>query len=130
MECNYLTDECGTSSQSDVVDGCPVIIDETGLPCGEISGLEILDEFRDLYKKRIQNIDYDNENSGEEKIEIMTEWIRDLDEQNTMLVKTVKELEIAACCRVKILENKLRETSDILSDNMTQVGKTSQEVIL
>ncbi|KAF7990025.1 hypothetical protein HCN44_008699 [Aphidius gifuensis] len=136
MQCNEFIGDCGassttttTTSTNDVVDGCPVVINKTGLPCGEISGLEILDEFRELYKARIKNIDKHDDKSSELKIKIMTEWIRDLDEQNTMLVKTVKELEDAACSRVKVLEHKLQETSGILSNSMTQIGKPSQDTL-
>lgn len=131
MQCNEFIGDCGasTTTTTDDGDGCPVVINETGTRCGEISGLEILDEFRELYKARIKNIDQQDDKSSELKIKIMTEWIRDLDEQNTMLVKTVKELEDAACSRVKVLEHKLQETSGILSSSMSQIGKPSQEVI-
>jgi hypothetical protein len=56
----------------------------------------------------------------------MTDWVEDLGEQNKMLVKTVHELEQAAIYRVKLLENKLQETSTLISHNMSQSDKSEE----
>jgi len=54
------------------------------------------------------------------KLQIMNDWIKDLGEQNTMLVHTVEDLEQAACNRVKMLEEKLKQSSQIVADNLTR----------
>lgn len=54
------------------------------------------------------------------KLQIMSDWIKDLGEQNTMLVHTVEDLEQAACNRVKLLEEKLKQSSQIVVDNLTR----------
>lgn len=59
----------------------------------------------------------------------MTDWIKDLGDQNTMLVQTVQDLEEAACSRVKLLEEKLKQSSQIVEDNLTRPNN-SEEVRL
>lgn len=54
------------------------------------------------------------------KLQVMSDWIKDLGEQNAMLVYTVEDLEQAACSRVKLLEEKLRQSSQIVVDNLTR----------
>ncbi|CAL1676645.1 unnamed protein product [Lasius platythorax] len=102
---------------------CQAIDEGTGEPCGETEGLRILDEFRKLYEGRIEKIE--RESGGESdrvsmKLQIMSDWIKDLGEQNTMLVHTVEDLEQAACNRVKLLEEKLKQSSQIVVDNLTR----------
>lgn len=53
----------------------------------------------------------------------MTDWIKDLGEQNTMLVHTVEDLEQTACSRVKLLEEKLKQSqmiADIAGPNYSE----------
>lgn len=57
----------------------------------------------------------------------MSDWIKDLGDQNTMLVQTVQDLEQAACNRVKLLEEKLKQSSQIVEDNLTR-SNNSEEV--
>lgn len=45
------------------------------------------------------------------KITLQQDWIRDLTQQNEMLVQTVEELELEATDRVAMLEEKLRNTA-------------------
>ncbi|XP_025268195.1 rootletin isoform X2 [Camponotus floridanus] len=102
---------------------CQATDESTGEPCGETEGLRILNEFRKLYESRIEKID--RESGGESdrvsmKLQIMSDWIKDLGEQNTMLVHTVEDLEQAACNRVKLLEEKLKQSSQIVVDNLTR----------
>jgi len=54
------------------------------------------------------------------KLQVMSDWIKDLGEQNAMLVHTVEDLEQAACSRVKLLEEKLKQSSQIVVDNLTR----------
>lgn len=60
------------------------------------------------------------------KLKIMTDWIRDLGEQNTMLVQIVHDLEQATVDRVKLLENKLQETSNLISHNIISSDKPEE----
>lgn len=62
------------------------------------------------------------------KMKIMTEWIKDLGEQNIMLVNTVQDLEQTASDRVKILEEKLKQSSKVVSDKILLTNQ-SEEVI-
>ncbi|XP_063973338.1 uncharacterized protein LOC135160577 isoform X2 [Diachasmimorpha longicaudata] len=107
-------------SSANSLDACTAPSTESGDICGERSGLQILDEFRRLYETRIASINCDDSNALRVKMNIMEEWIRDLDAQNVMLVKTVQELEEAAYQRVKILEDKLKQTSQLITENMTR----------
>ena len=54
----------------------------------------------------------------------MEDWVKDLGEQNVMLVQSVHNLEQAAAGRVKLLENKLQETSNLMSYNMSHSNKS------
>lgn len=121
-------DNMSMSKASDLT--CTAVSSDTGTVCGERSGLHILDEFRKMYQDRIESIDCTDMDGAQVKMNVMMEWIRDLDAQNTMLVRTVEELEEAACCRVKMLEDKLKRTSCALSQNMSRHTKSSSEVII
>ena len=59
----------------------------------------------------------------------MSDWLRDLGDQNSMLVQTVHDLEKAAACKVRLLEDKLQDTKSIISQNMIY-SKNSEEVSL
>lgn len=54
------------------------------------------------------------------KLQVMSDWIKDLGEQNAMLVHTVEDLEQAACSRVNLLEEKLKQSSQMVVDNLTR----------
>ncbi|XP_076662036.1 uncharacterized protein LOC143365603 isoform X2 [Halictus rubicundus] len=62
------------------------------------------------------------------KFEISKEWIKNLREQNVMLVQIVEDLEQAACNRVKLLEQKLKQTSMMVSENLRKSGYTEQTI--
>ncbi|KAF2903682.1 hypothetical protein ILUMI_02477 [Ignelater luminosus] len=83
--------------------------------CGETQTLEIIKEFRQLYENKMKQIDAEGGGdcvSGlQAKLDLQHEWIRDLTEQNEMLVKTVEELESEATERVLMLEEKLRNSA-------------------
>ncbi|KAL0121083.1 hypothetical protein PUN28_008659 [Cardiocondyla obscurior] len=96
---------------------------DTDEPCGETEGLRILDEFRKLYESRIEKIDRESDDESDRvsmKLQVMSDWIKDLGEQNAMLVHTVEDLEQAACSRVKLLEEKLNQSSQMVMDNLTR----------
>ncbi|XP_015509241.1 putative leucine-rich repeat-containing protein DDB_G0290503 isoform X1 [Neodiprion lecontei] len=92
--------------------GCQAVTEETGDVCGETSTLRILEDFRKLYEDRIRKIsEGTDEGSDHAKLKIMEEWVKDLGEQNAMLVRTVEELEREAANRVILLEEKLRQST-------------------
>lgn len=102
---------------------------DTDEPSGETESLRILDEFRKLYENRIEKIDRESDGDSDRvsmKLQVMSDWIKDLGEQNTMLVHTVEDLEQAACSRVKLLEEKLKQSSQIVMDNLTRSDHTEK----
>ena len=56
----------------------------------------------------------------------MTEWVKDLREQNVMLVRTVEDLEQAAVSRVKLLEDKLLHSANIVSESIVQCTNSGE----
>ncbi|XP_012287974.1 protein MLP1 isoform X2 [Orussus abietinus] len=103
------------------VEPCKAFDKETGVICKETEGLRILEEFQKLYQSRIEQIDNEATSQADRtsmKLQIMTEWIKDLGEQNLMLVRTVEDLEETACQRVKMLEEKLLQTAGIVGQNI------------
>ncbi|GJQ86609.1 hypothetical protein Trydic_g7841 [Trypoxylus dichotomus] len=91
-------------------EGCPAIA--SGRRCGETKNLQIIQEFRKLYEDKMQQID---DAAGgdcvQAKINLQQEWIRDLTDQNEMLVRVVEELEVEAAERVTMLEDKLQQSA-------------------
>ncbi|XP_023247281.1 uncharacterized protein PFB0145c [Copidosoma floridanum] len=118
--------------------GCPDHADEDGLAprrcrCSDNDALRILGEFESLYKGRIAEVEADprpttDAQRTELKLKIMTDWVKDLGEQNAMLVQTVHDLEQAAVCRVKLLENKLQATSTLIAHNMSNTDKSEENL--
>ncbi|KAK2579500.1 hypothetical protein KPH14_010811 [Odynerus spinipes] len=112
---------------------CMAIDKNTGEICGETDSLQILDEFRKLYEARIEKVDSESASEFDRvsmKCQIMTEWIKDLGEQNVMLVHTVKDLEQTASDRVKLLEEKLKQSSNIVSDKIVQSSQSEEALCL
>lgn len=101
---------------------------DTGTAGDETMSLGILNEFKELYEKRIADIDPNDDNKLELKIKIMREWIENLEEQNKTLVHIVYELEEASSCKVKMLEEQMKHLF-VLSENMSSFTKPSQQVI-
>ncbi|XP_058796952.1 kinesin-related protein 4-like isoform X2 [Phymastichus coffea] len=97
-------------------------------PCS----LQILSQFERFYQGRIAeieaNVKITDTQRNESKMKIMSDWIRDLGEQNTMLVQIVHDLEEATVERVKLLENKLQETSNLISHNMMNSDKPGEDL--
>ncbi|CAL7950290.1 unnamed protein product [Xylocopa violacea] len=110
---------------------CTAIDKATEQFCGETETLKIIDEFQKLYETRIENVDREVENEYDQicmKLEISKEWIRNLREQNVMLVQVVEDLEQAACNRVKLLEQKLKDSSLLVSGNVTKSIHTEKTI--
>lgn len=72
---------------------------------------KIVDEFHCLYNEKIVKLQTMNPGCAELKINALEEWVRDLTEQNRMLVKTVENLEKNALDRVDTLDSVLRKKS-------------------
>ncbi|XP_024946391.1 uncharacterized protein PFB0145c isoform X2 [Cephus cinctus] len=125
------SEEDSTSSAKAVSGPCTAIDVKTGAICGQTEGLYILDEFRKLYEARLRNVDEEPIDTDADrtsmKLQIMSEWVKDLDEQNVMLVRTVEELEHAACTRVTVLEDKLMHSSSIAADSMTRALQSDED---
>ncbi|XP_043589625.1 protein MLP1-like isoform X7 [Bombus pyrosoma] len=110
---------------------CTAIDKTIGEFCGETETLRIINEFQKLYETRIENVDREFENEFDQvcmKLEISKEWIKNLKEQNVMLVQVVEDLEQAACNRVKLLEQKLKHSSVLVSGNMSKSMNTEMTI--
>ncbi|XP_026674079.1 putative leucine-rich repeat-containing protein DDB_G0290503 [Ceratina calcarata] len=120
-----------TSKPLDEDTNCTAIDENTGQFCGESETLKIIDEFQKLYETRIKNVDRELESEFDQvcmKLEISKEWIKNLKEQNVMLVQVVEDLEHAACNRVKLLEQKLKNSSALVSGNVTKSLNTEKTI--
>lgn len=96
--------------------------------------LGLLDEFTKIYSDRLQRVeDTAMKKEGKEylenKVSVLESWVRDLGEQNAVLVATVEELEREAAERVALLEDRLtkmaattRQSCVSLRDHQIQVS--------
>lgn len=96
--------------------------------------LGLLEEFTKIYSDRLQRVEEtaikcDQKQYLENKVRVLESWIRDLGEQNAVLVVTVEELEREAADRVALLEDRLskmatttRESCVSLRDHQIQVS--------
>ncbi|XP_066256707.1 putative leucine-rich repeat-containing protein DDB_G0290503 isoform X2 [Euwallacea similis] len=97
--------------------GCPVLMGNN--ICGEPNSLDIMKDFNRLYKDRMEQVDSEAaEDCLQEKIKLQQEWIRNLTQQNEMLVRAVQELEYEATDRVQQLEEKLQKSAQCLCEVM------------
>lgn len=74
----------------------------------------LLNEFKHLYQNRLKKLEKQDQNSEETiklKIKTLESYVKDLLEQNDVLVQTIDELEKEANNRVTLLENKLQKAS-------------------
>ncbi|XP_048514791.1 GRIP and coiled-coil domain-containing protein 2 isoform X3 [Athalia rosae] len=60
------------------------------------------------------------------KLKIMEEWVKDLGEQNAMLVRTVEELEREAANRVTLLQEKLQQSAATVA-NITRRSMAGED---
>ncbi|XP_068217028.1 early endosome antigen 1-like isoform X11 [Palaemon carinicauda] len=96
--------------------------------------LDLLDEFTKIYSDRLQRVEQTAMKTSdtqylESKVCVLESWVRDLGEQNAILVATVEELEKEAADRVTLLEDRLakmaattRESCVSLRDHQLQVS--------
>ncbi|KAK3873373.1 hypothetical protein Pcinc_021607 [Petrolisthes cinctipes] len=103
--------------------------------------LGLLDEFTKIYSDRLQRVE-DTAMKLEEKeylsnkVCVLEGWVRDLGEQNAVLVVTVEELEREAARRVALLEDRLtkmavttRQSCLSLRDHQLQVSSLVHDKI-
>jgi hypothetical protein len=83
----------------------------------------LLNEFKSLYQNRLKKIekqDPKNEETIKSKIKTLEAYVKDLLEQNDVLVQTIDELEHEANSRVNLLENRLQKTLESLKVSKTR----------
>ncbi|KAK4880743.1 hypothetical protein RN001_008889 [Aquatica leii] len=94
--------------------GCQVNIDGSQT-CRETQTLEIIKEFNRVYESKLQELG--SIGGGDNllaKLHLQQDWIRDLTQQNEMLVKAVEELEKDAAERVSMLEERLQNGAQVM----------------
>ncbi|XP_066137797.1 uncharacterized protein [Euwallacea fornicatus] len=105
------------SNPTNISSGCPVLMGNN--ICGESNSLDIMKDFNRLYKDRMEQVECEaGENTLQEKIKLQQEWVRNLTQQNEMLVRAVQELEYEATDRVQQLEEKLQKSAQCLCEVM------------
>jgi len=104
--------------------GCMFRVD--GGPCREKETLQIIQQFKQLYETKLREIERDDGGGDnlEAKVCLQRDWIRDLTEQNELLVRAVEELEREARERVIMLETKLQNTARTGSEVMQKYQDT------
>ncbi|XP_015835667.1 myosin-10 isoform X4 [Tribolium castaneum] len=97
-------------------DVCPVFASSG--KCGEQDALDVMEQFRSFYENKLNEIDHQGGGDCLElKLKVQRRWIDDLTEQTQMMARIVKELEDEATNRVRMLEDKLRQTSKSAYEN-------------
>ncbi|KAH0945775.1 hypothetical protein HN011_007548 [Eciton burchellii] len=117
---SFAASVCSSTEMNDI--SILVKQDSQATDENEPCGLRILEDFHKLYEGCIKKIDQESGAESDRicmKLQLMRDWIKDLGEQNAMLVHTVEDLEQAACSRVKLLEEKLKH-SQIVVDNLAR----------
>lgn len=110
------------------VNGCQAIVG--GSKCGETGKLKIIHEFQKMYEHKMKQIETEtNGDCLQAKINLQNDWIRDILEQNVMLVRAVEELEVEAAERVTMLEEKLKNTSMCACEVMNSYKNLSFDLI-
>lgn len=91
----------------------------------------LLGEFRQLYDGKLKVLD-EAEQTGEDisraRVRLLQSYVKDLSEQNDVLVATVEELEQEANDRVIILEDKLQKNSTSVKDYMARARDLEREL--
>ena len=58
----------------------------------------------------------------------MEDWVRDLNEQNTVLIETVDEMEKEAEEKIHLLQGKVQRSAQMLLDHMTIIQDYERQV--
>uniref|UniRef100_A0A1Y1MZS5 Uncharacterized protein n=1 Tax=Photinus pyralis TaxID=7054 RepID=A0A1Y1MZS5_PHOPY len=95
-------------------DGCQVNLGDR--ICRETETLAIIQEFNRTYQAKLREIgNIGGGDNLQRRVNLQQDWIRDLTQQNEMLVKIVESLEKEAADKVALLAKKL-ETSTLSSE--------------
>ncbi|XP_034237249.1 intracellular protein transport protein USO1-like isoform X7 [Thrips palmi] len=97
-----------------------------GTVCGESESLGILEQFQRLYAERLKRLDGDSELA----MHTLKSWVHDLTEQNTMLVRTVEDLERELLKRVDLMHEQLQKTSLVIKRNEHLAKREKSEIEL
>ncbi|XP_037085957.1 uncharacterized protein LOC119106418 isoform X1 [Pollicipes pollicipes] len=97
---------------------------------GRDAMLDILGEFQRLYQTRMERLERDPAapSYSKDKMELLEDWIGDLNQQNRTLVETVKELETEASRRCEMLESRLVSTTSSTKQYMLQLHQLQRQV--
>uniref|UniRef100_A0A1B6JAY0 Uncharacterized protein n=1 Tax=Homalodisca liturata TaxID=320908 RepID=A0A1B6JAY0_9HEMI len=84
---------------------------------------ESLEHFRTLYSEQVQKPD-DSYDGLKARVKVLQKWVKDLTDQNDLLVKTVEELETDALQRLTLLEANITDNQNpqISSCNLSTKG--------
>ncbi|KAK6477165.1 hypothetical protein HHUSO_G22055 [Huso huso] len=93
---------------------------------------KLLGEFQELYQDRLRRLDQSGDGREETlklKIGVLQSYVRDLSEQNQVLIQTLEELETGSEQRVNSLERELEEYACRLKENdqENQTLRSTQE---
>ncbi|CAL4067630.1 unnamed protein product, partial [Meganyctiphanes norvegica] len=96
--------------------------DGSSSPTSSSHMLSLLDEFTKIYSDKLNRVEQsamktDEKQYLQSKTVVLESWIRDLGEQNAVLVATVEELEKEAQDRVVLLEERLAKMAQATRDS-------------
>lgn len=100
--------------------------DCNGTVSGGSESLGILEQFQRLYAERLKRLDGDSELA----MHTLKSWVHDLTEQNTMLVRTVEDLERELLKRVDLMHEQLQKTSLVIKRNEHLAKREKSEIEL
>ncbi|XP_076056503.1 uncharacterized protein LOC143034397 isoform X4 [Oratosquilla oratoria] len=88
--------------------------------------LSLLDEFTKIYAQRLDRVEQTSKGNNDtkylqEKVSVLQSWVRDLGDQNAVLVATVEELEREAGDRVALLEDKLASMATVTRESCVSI---------
>uniref|UniRef100_A0A1Y1N3C3 Uncharacterized protein n=1 Tax=Photinus pyralis TaxID=7054 RepID=A0A1Y1N3C3_PHOPY len=111
-------------------DGCQVNLGDR--ICRETETLAIIQEFNRTYQAKLREIgNIGGGDNLQRRVNLQQDWIRDLTQQNEMLVKIVESLEKEAADKVALLAKKL-ETSTLSSEkankNVTELDSKVKDL--
>lgn len=90
---------------------------------------EIIAKLQNVYEKMLESVDEDAEvDALKLKVSTLQSWVKDLTEQNSLLVETAEQLEKEAAERVSLLEERIRQTSQVALKYMTKLQDYDSQV--
>ncbi|XP_049960274.1 repetitive organellar protein-like isoform X2 [Schistocerca serialis cubense] len=97
--------------------------------CSDSRPSEIIAKLQDVYEKILESVDEDAEvDALKLKVSTLQSWVKDLTEQNMLLVETAEQLEKEAAERVSLLEERIRQTSQAALKYMTKLQDYDNQV--